>query len=68
MRWWDDGNGGRRFGIDVGVADYNRDGDEAEKENEIDGIEMANLNARHRYSTVSEVDDSVSVDIAESQR
>lgn len=25
MRWWDDRNGGRRFGIDVGVADFDRE-------------------------------------------
>jgi len=36
MGWWDDGNGGRRFGIDVGRADFDRDGDTADEEEEGD--------------------------------
>jgi len=32
MGWWDDGNGGRRFGIDIGRADFDRDGDTANEE------------------------------------
>lgn len=31
MGWWDDGMGGRRFGIDVGMADFDKGGDEGEK-------------------------------------
>jgi hypothetical protein len=37
MGWWDDGNGGRRFGIDVGVADFDKGEDEAEKVEESEG-------------------------------
>jgi len=36
MGWWDDGNDGRRFGIDVGRADYDRDGDTVDEEEEAD--------------------------------
>jgi len=32
MGWWDDDNGGRRFGIDIGKADFDRDGDTANEE------------------------------------
>jgi hypothetical protein len=32
MGWWDDDNGGRRFGIDVGVANFDRNGDEVNEE------------------------------------
>jgi hypothetical protein len=34
MGWWDDENGGRRFGIDVGVADFDKDGNDAGNEEE----------------------------------
>jgi hypothetical protein len=31
MGWWDDGMGGRRFGIDVGMADFDKGGDDEGK-------------------------------------
>jgi len=34
MGWWDDGNGGRRFGIDVEAADFDRDVDGTDQEEE----------------------------------
>jgi hypothetical protein len=37
MGWWDDGNGGRRFGIDVGMADFDKGEDDGEKVEESEG-------------------------------
>ena len=37
MGWWDDDNGGRRFGVDIGRADFDRDGDTANEEEVSDG-------------------------------
>jgi hypothetical protein len=35
MGWWDDGMGGRRFGIDVGTADFDKGEEDGEKVEEI---------------------------------
>jgi hypothetical protein len=40
MGWWDDENGGRRFGIDIGKADFNKDGDGQGEEEEGVDVEM----------------------------
>jgi hypothetical protein len=37
MGWWDDGNGGKRFGIDVGMADFDKGEDDVGKVEESEG-------------------------------
>jgi hypothetical protein len=68
MGWWDDEDGGRRFGIDVGKADFNKDKDDVGLEEEETGVEMVDITPKDGYSAVGEVDDRASVDIAWSGR
>jgi hypothetical protein len=65
MGWWDDGNGGRRFGIDIGMADFDRGEDEVEKAEESEegrgGVEEI------EEGLIGKVDARVSVDIVGSR-
>jgi len=61
MGWWDDGMGGRRFGIDVGMADFDRGEVEGEKVEE-DG-EMIDGTGDVGEGAGGKVDTRVSVDI-----
>lgn len=62
MGWWDDGAGGRRFGIDVGMADFDKGDD--------DDVEKVEESAKDEYGgeqmeegMVGNIDERVSVDI-----
>jgi hypothetical protein len=69
MGWWDDENGGRRFGIDVGKADFNKDTDDVGTEGEEVGVEMVDIAPKEGYRMVNQVNNKrASVDIAESGR
>jgi hypothetical protein len=66
MGWWDDENGGRRFGIDVGKADFDKDKDDVGLEEEEIGVEMVDITPKDGYSVVNQVNNRASADIAES--
>jgi hypothetical protein len=68
MGWWDDENGGRRFGIDVGQADFNREVDGVGQEEEGDDVEMVHIAPKDGYIAVGESDTGTSIDIVESER
>jgi hypothetical protein len=62
MGWWDDGMGGRRFGIDVGMADFDGGEDDVDKVEESgDGTGEA------EEGVVGKVDTRVSVDVVGSR-
>jgi hypothetical protein len=65
MGWWDDGNGGRRFGIDVGMTDFDKGEDEAEKVGESEGGGGGVEDVEE--GLVGKVDARVSVDIVGSR-
>jgi hypothetical protein len=61
MGWWDDGNGGRRFGIDVGMADFDKGEDDVNKveESEESGVGVGEVGE----SRAGKLNARVSVDI-----
>jgi hypothetical protein len=64
MGWWDDENGGRRFGIDIGKADFNNYGDgESEEEEGVD-VEMMTIAPNDGYSAVGQANERASIDVA----
>lgn len=64
MGWWDDENGGRRFGIDVGQADFYREVYGVGHEEEGLGIEMVTIAPKDGYSAVGQENERASVDVA----
>jgi hypothetical protein len=65
MGWYDDGNGGRRFGIDVGMADFDRGEDEGDK---VEGSEEGRGEVEEiEEGLIGKVDARVSVDIVGSR-
>jgi len=66
MGWWDDRNGGRRFGIDVGMADFDKGGDEGEKVEE--SGEVVHRIGDVEQGEAGKVDARVSMDIGIDRR
>jgi hypothetical protein len=64
MGWWDDENGGRRFGIDIGKADFNKDGDGESKEEEGVDVEMMTIAPNDGYSAVGQANERASIEVA----
>jgi hypothetical protein len=62
MGWWDDGMGGRRFGIDVGMADFDKGEDDAEK---LEG--SSDRAGKVEEGLLGKVDARVSVDVVGSR-
>jgi hypothetical protein len=65
MGWWDDENGGRWFGIDIGKADFNKDGDGEGKEEEGVDVGMVNIAPKDGYIAVGELNARTSIGIVE---
>ena len=61
LGWWDDGAGGWRFGIDVGMAGFDRGVDEEEKVEE--SGEVGNRILGVEEGMVGKADPRISVDI-----
>jgi hypothetical protein len=62
MGWWDDDMGGRRFGIDVGMADFDK-GDDDDVEKLEERAKDGDGGGQMEEGTVVDVDERVSVDI-----